>query len=80
MSETDERRRSAQQIEADIETTRRHLADTVEALAEKTDVKAQAKAKAEAASTKVRDDRTVQYAIAGALAVGLAAVLLRRRS
>jgi hypothetical protein len=80
MSETDERRRSAQQIEADIETTRKQLADTVEALAEKTDVKAQAKAKAEAASTKVRDDRTVQYAIAGALALGLATVLLKRRS
>ena len=45
MSETDERRRSAQQIEADIEATRKQLADTVEALAEKTDVKAQAKAK-----------------------------------
>ena len=80
MSEADERRRSAQQIEVDIEATRRQLADTLEALAEKADVKAQAKAKAAAASTQVREDRTVQYAIAGALALGLATVLLKRRS
>ena len=35
--------KSPEQIRADIEQTREQLGDTVEALAEKTDVKAQAK-------------------------------------
>ena len=39
--------RSPEQIRADIDKTRAELGDTVEALAEKTDVKAQAKAKVE---------------------------------
>ncbi len=38
--------RESEEIKADIETTREDLGDTVEALAEKTDVKAQAKKKA----------------------------------
>ena len=83
--------RSVEQIERDIEATRADLGDTVEALAEKTDVKAQAKAKAteakanaqakaqEAAET-VKTDRTVQYALAGATAAIVLIVLLKRRS
>ena len=37
--------KSPEQIQADIEQTREELGDTVEALAEKTDVKAQAKSR-----------------------------------
>ena len=39
--------RTPEQIEADIERTRRELGDTVAAVAQKADVKAQAKAKAD---------------------------------
>jgi hypothetical protein len=42
---TDEGPREPAEIREDIETTRSELGDTVEALAEKTDVKAQAKRK-----------------------------------
>jgi Pyruvate/2-oxoacid:ferredoxin oxidoreductase gamma subunit len=91
VSEAGDQTRSPEQIESDIEATRGQLADTVEALAEKTDVKAQAKAKAteakanaqakaqEAAET-VKTDRTVQYALAGATAAIVLIVLLKRRS
>ena len=44
--------RTPEQIEADIEQTRRDLGDTVAAVAEKADVKAQAKAKVD--ETKAR--------------------------
>jgi membrane protein involved in colicin uptake len=44
--------RTPEQIEAEIEQTRRDLGDTVAAVAEKADVKAQAKAKVE--ETKAR--------------------------
>jgi ElaB/YqjD/DUF883 family membrane-anchored ribosome-binding protein len=43
------------QIRAEIEATRRELGDTVEALAEKTDVKAQAKAKVEDVKAKAKE-------------------------
>jgi ElaB/YqjD/DUF883 family membrane-anchored ribosome-binding protein len=39
-----------------------------------------AKQAAQAAPVRVREDRTVQYAIAGAVAVGIAIVLLKRRT
>ena len=42
---TDEGTREPQEIRRDIEYTRREMGDTVEALAEKTDVKAQAQQK-----------------------------------
>jgi ElaB/YqjD/DUF883 family membrane-anchored ribosome-binding protein len=44
--------RSPEEIQAEIETTREELGDTVEAIAEKTDVKKQAKRKV--AETKVK--------------------------
>jgi Protein of unknown function (DUF3618) len=44
--------RTPEEIEADIERTRREMGDTVAAVAEKTDVKAQAKSKVE--ETKAR--------------------------
>ena len=46
--------RTPERIEADIERTRRELGDTVAAVAAKTDVKAQAKAKVYEARERVR--------------------------
>lgn len=47
----------SEQIRADIEQTREELGDTVEALAEKTDVKAQAKSRISAAKNTAQDKR-----------------------
>jgi ElaB/YqjD/DUF883 family membrane-anchored ribosome-binding protein len=47
--------RSPEEIRADIEQTRSEVGDTVEALAAKTDVKAQAKAKVEDIKGNVRE-------------------------
>jgi ElaB/YqjD/DUF883 family membrane-anchored ribosome-binding protein len=49
----DQEQRSPEEIRADIEQTREDLGDTVEALASKTDVKGQAKAKLESVKEKV---------------------------
>jgi len=49
--------RSVEQIERDIEVTRADMGDTVEALADKTDVKAQAQEKLTAAKTKVTETK-----------------------
>ena len=46
--------RTPEQIEADIERTRRDMGDTVAAVAEKADVKAQAKAKVEDAKARLK--------------------------
>lgn len=46
--------RSPEQIRAEIDKTRAELGDTVEALAEKTDVKARAKAKAAEVRARVK--------------------------
>ena len=46
--------RSPEEIEADIEQTRHDLGDTVAAVAEKSDVKAQAKKKLEEAKARVK--------------------------
>jgi ElaB/YqjD/DUF883 family membrane-anchored ribosome-binding protein len=46
--------KSPAQIRAEIDETRAELGDTVEALAEKTDVKAQAKAKVEEVKTQAK--------------------------
>jgi hypothetical protein len=50
----DTEERTPEQIEADIERTRRDLGDTVAAVAEKADVKAQAKAKVDEAKARLR--------------------------
>jgi len=52
--------RSPEQIEADIERTRRELGDTVAAVAEKADVKAQAKSKVD--DTKAQAKAKVEEA------------------
>lgn len=49
--------KSPEQIRRDIEETREQLGDTVEALAEKTDVKAQAKRQAEALKDTAKQKR-----------------------
>lgn len=46
--------RTPEQIEADIERTRRDMGDTVAAVAEKADVKGQAKAKVDDAKARLR--------------------------
>ncbi len=53
--------KSPEQIRADIEQTREQLGDTVEALAEKTDVKAQAKTRISAAKDAAQSKRA-EYA------------------
>ena len=47
--------RTPEQIEADIERTRREMGDTVAAVAEKADVKAQAKSKVEETKARLRE-------------------------
>ena len=47
--------RSPEQIEADIERTRRDMGDTVAAVAEKADVKTQAKLKVDEAKARVKE-------------------------
>ena len=49
--------KSPEQIQVDIEQTREELGDTVEALAEKTDVKAQAKSRISAVKNTAQDKR-----------------------
>src|SRR5437763_1909462 len=49
--------RDPEQLREEIESTRRELGDTVEALAEKTDVKAQAKRKVEETKASVAEKK-----------------------
>jgi len=49
--------RTPEQIEADIERTRREMGDTVAAVAEKADVKAQAKTKVEETKARINDKK-----------------------
>ena len=60
--------RTPEQIRAEIDRTRAELGDTVEALAEKTDVKAHAQAKVEDVKEQARTNPK-PFAIAGGVAV-----------
>jgi len=51
----EEEPRTPEEIEADIERTRREMGDTVAAVAEKADVKAQAKSKVEETKERIRE-------------------------
>jgi hypothetical protein len=51
----DDEPRTPEEIEADIERTRRDLGDTVAAVAEKADVKTQAKLKVDEAKARVKE-------------------------
>jgi ElaB/YqjD/DUF883 family membrane-anchored ribosome-binding protein len=53
-AESSEEAKTHAEIRAEIDQTREELGDTVEALAEKTDVKAQAKAKVEDVKTQAK--------------------------
>lgn len=59
-------KRTPEQIRAEIDATREELGDTVEALAEKTDVKAHAQAKIEEVR---RNPKPVAIAVAGIVIV-----------
>jgi hypothetical protein len=82
---TDQSTREPAEIRRDIESTRGEMGDTVEALAEKADVKAQAQRKAADAQQKLARasqsvvqkarENPIPVAVAGALA---AALILRR--
>ena len=69
--------RTKEEIEADLESTREHLADTVDALQHKLDVKSRASEKA----AVVRRDHGQESAGGGALLVAalVALVVVRRR-
>jgi ElaB/YqjD/DUF883 family membrane-anchored ribosome-binding protein len=71
--------RSPEQIRADIDRTREQLGDTVEALAEKTDVKAQAQAAAQKVQARAKQDPK-PLAIGAAVVLILFLLWMRRRS
>ena len=71
---------SEAELRRDIAATREDLGDTVAALVEKTDVKAQAKTKVQSVKHSAlahKQDAVVPTAVAGALALGF--LLYRRR-
>jgi hypothetical protein len=70
--------RDPEQIQRDIEETRRDLGDTVEALAAKADVKAQAHRQIESTKASVRS-HPVPLAVAGVCLAGLLAWRITRR-
>jgi ElaB/YqjD/DUF883 family membrane-anchored ribosome-binding protein len=70
-----------EQLRREIERTRAELGATVEALSHKTDVKAQARAKAEQAKSQARDNPAVPLAAGiGVAIVALWMIRRRRRS
>jgi Protein of unknown function (DUF3618) len=79
--------RDPEQIRSEIEETRQELGDTVQALAAKTDLKAQMQRKLEAARDRAQleeklqkvKDNPVPVAIAGTVVVGLIVRRVRRR-
>ncbi len=71
-----------EQIEADIERQREHLAETVDALHHRLDVKAQAQAKAADLKDRATTDGGVprpELVAAGAAALAGVTLLIRRR-
>jgi hypothetical protein len=65
------------ELEAQVEVQREHLADTVDQLAYKLDVKAQAKARLDSLRDRIRPEVVVGFVSAAVLAAGL--VWWRRR-
>jgi Protein of unknown function (DUF3618) len=70
--------RDPEQIQREIEATRRELGDTVEALAAKADVKAHAQRRIESTKASVRS-HWVPLAVVGVCLAGLVAWQLTRR-
>jgi hypothetical protein len=71
--------RTPDQIRVDIEETRQDLGDTVEQLAAKTDVKAQAEAKADEIKQNVAEKRVPIAAVAVAVVAVIVGIVLIRR-
>lgn len=69
----------ADDLMADIETARAELADTVDQLAYRLDVRAQLKRKTAELRAKAREARTPALAVAGGTAVLLVALIVLRR-
>ena len=72
-------KRSPEEIRADIAETRRELGDTVEQLAAKTDVKAQAQAKVDEVKQTASEKRVPIAAIGAGIALAVVAIVLIRR-
>jgi ElaB/YqjD/DUF883 family membrane-anchored ribosome-binding protein len=68
-----------EQLRREIERTRAELGATVEALSHKTDVKAQARAKAEEAKTRAQDNPAVPLAAGIGVAIVVLWLIRRRR-
>jgi hypothetical protein len=68
-----------EKIRRDIERTRRELGDTVEALSQKADVKAQARQKKEEVQQRVAANPTPVFVAGGLVAAFLVLRLVRRR-
>ena len=68
-----------EEIRRDIERTRRELGDTVEALSQKADVKAQARQKKEEVQQRVAANPTPLFVAGGLVAAFLVLRLVRRR-
>ena len=75
MSGEQQEPRSKQDIEADLAETREHLAETVDSLQRRMDLKSRAEAKV----TAIRRDHGPQLVAAGGVLVVLAVVLVVRR-
>jgi ElaB/YqjD/DUF883 family membrane-anchored ribosome-binding protein len=71
--------KAPEELREEIEETREEVGDTVAALAEKSDVKAQARKKAEATKQQVLQNPTPVAVAGGVLALMLLARLIRRR-
>ena len=71
--------RTPDQIRVDIEETRQDLGDTVEQLAAKTDVKAQAEAKADEIKQNVAEKRVPIAAVGVAIVAVIVGIVLIRR-
>ena len=79
MSDADQPMSDADQLREEIEQTRADLVETVDALSNKLDVKAQAKNRVDALNTKTRPYRRPIAAALAALLVFAVVVKLRRR-
>ena len=78
-NQTEARERTPEEIEAEIERTREELADTASAVAEKTDVKAQAQKKVDETKAQARENPVPIAAVAGGLLALLILIRLVRR-
>ena len=79
MPEPDKQIDEVELVKAEIEQKRHELADTVDALSEKLNVKAQARSKLADVQAKVQPHRTELAAGTGVFVVAIAALIVWRR-